>query len=552
MRIRKWLLPLLLLALVLPALSAGGARAASAVIGLELDGSRLESDVPPYLTSSNVTMVPLAVISRGLGAGVQWNQQTKTVSISKNGTAMSLTSGQKTALVDGDRIALDTSVVIRQGRIMVPIRFVSEQLGMQVVWDKAARTVRLYSGAETAQPSAPTVPVPSAPSAPSIPSPSRPTTGSAGGAADGLRGVWISTVFNLDWPSAGTAGNPDRQKQEFTAMLDKLKAVGFNAVFVQLRPSGDALYPSTIVPWSKALSGKQGVEPGYDPLAFMVAAAHERGMQFHAWFNPFRATTDTKAATLSALSSLHVVNAHPEWIVKADDKMYINPGIPAARQHIIDTILETVRGYDIDGVHLDDYFYPSGAAFADDAAFAAYNPDGIALKADWRRDNINRFVRDLGRQIHELKPDIAYGISPFGVWRNAKTDSTGSDTAAGVTAYDSMYADVRTWIRQGWIDYVAPQVYWSLTNSAVRYDKLVDWWTQEVEGTGVKLYIGMAAYKIGADSDKAWLNPDELIRQLQYNASKEGVAGSILFRAGDLVTRNPYGISDLLKAYFQS
>lgn len=364
-----------------------------------------------------------------------------------------------------------------------------------------------------------------------------------------MKGAWISTVFNLDWPSTSSANNADKQKKEFNTMLDKLQATGYNAVFVQVRPSGDSLYPSVLVPWSKVLTGTQGKNPGYDPLEYMVSSTHERGMEFHAWFNPFRATTD---ASTSSLASNHVAKAHPEWIVKAENKLYINPGIPEARQHIIDTVMEVVKGYDIDGVHLDDYFYPSGS-FADDTAFNTYNAKAISSKEDWRRDNINEFIRQLGQEIHSAKSDVSYGVSPFGVWRNKKADSTGSDTTAGVSAYDNMYADTRTWIKNGWIDYIAPQIYWSLSFSAARYDKLVDWWVNEVKGTGVKLYIGQAAYKVGASDQKAeWQSGEQIINQLKYNEQYDEVAGSIMFRANDIVVRDPFGLSSLLTFYFKS
>lgn len=545
MNYRKWIVGLLLIVLCLPLLSSG-ARAATAVITIELDGVALTGDVNPYITTSNVTMVPLGIISKGLGAGVSWDQGTKTVTITQNQTVLKLINGKKTALVNGASVGLDTSVQIKQGRIMVPLRFVGEQLGLQVIWNQAAKHISLFANAEP--PEVPDPVIPAQPSVPTVPSPTIPTIpGVKSGKA--MKGAWVSTVFNLDWPSVSSAGKIDKQKAEFDTLLDKLKSVGFNAVFVQVRPSGDSLYPSSIVPWSKVLTGTQGKDPGYDPLEYMVTAAHEREMQFHAWFNPFRATTD---ASTAALASNHVVKAHPEWTVNAGGKLYINPGIPDARQHIIDTVMEVVKGYNIDGIHLDDYFYPSGVAFADDDAFTAYNTKAILTKDNWRRDNINEFVRQLGSQVHTVKPALSYGISPFGVWRNIKNDSTGSDTRAGVTAYDSMYADVRTWIKQGWIDYVVPQIYWSLSFDAARYDKLVDWWVNEVSNTNVKLYIGLASYKVGTDKSPEWQSGQQIINQLKYNEQYDEVEGSIMFRANDITVRDPFGLASLLTFYFQS
>ncbi|WP_151734327.1 family 10 glycosylhydrolase [Paenibacillus tengchongensis] len=549
---KKGLLLLLGLLLCLP-LWSPGAGAAAAAITIELDGRALSSDVPPFITASNVTMVPVSVVSQGLGAQVTWEQSSKTATISKDGNVIKLTSGQKTASVNNASVSLDTSVQIKQGRVMVPLRFVSEQLGLQVVWNQAAKHIALYTQAEVGGPGTPTVPTvpevtePATPTVPTVPSVPGTSTGKA------MKGAWISTVYNLDWPSAASAGNAAKQKAEFDSLLDKLEATGFNAVFVQVRPAGDALYSSQLVPWSKVLTGTQGKDPGYDPLAYMVSAAHQRGMQIHAWFNPFRATTETSVTGIASLAGNSVVKLHPEWIVTADGKKYINPGVPEARQHIIDTVMEVVRGYDIDGVHLDDYFYPSGVTFADDAAYKTYNSKGIANKADWRRDNINEFIQSLGQEVHTLKPAVSFGVSPFGVWRNIKKDSTGSDTSAGVTAYDDMYADTRTWIRSGWIDYIAPQVYWSLSFSAARYDKLVDWWVDEVKNTNVKLYIGLASYKVGDSKEKAeWQSGEQIINQLKYNDQYEEVTGSIMFRANDIVVRNPFGLASLLTFYFKS
>ncbi|SET57947.1 family 10 glycosylhydrolase [Paenibacillus sp. NFR01] len=549
MKIRKWTLGMLVLLLCLPLWSTG-AGAAEKTITIELDGSSLASDVPPYITGSGVTMVPVSVISQGLSANVQWNQSSKTATISKGSNVLQLQNGKKTATVNGESVGLETSVQIKQGRVMVPLRFVSEQLGLQVVWNQAAKHIALYSNTEITGPS-----TPATPSIPTVPTPSVPTVPTVPGLKSGkaMKGVWISTVFNLDYPSTASAGNADKQKKEFDTLLDKLKATGFNAVFVQVRPAADSLYPSQLMPWSKVLTGKQGKDPGYDPLAYMVSAAHARGLEFHAWFNPFRATTDASDATIKSLAPNHVAVLHPDWIVKADNKLYINPGIPEARQQIIDTVLEVVRGYDIDGVHLDDYFYPSGVNFADDDAYKAYNPGSIGNKADWRRDNINTFIRELGTAIHTLKPAVSYGVSPFGVWRNIKKDSTGSDTTAGVSAYDDMYADTRTWIRSGWIDYIAPQIYWSLSFTTARYDKLVDWWVNEVKGTNVKLYIGQAGYKVGDKAQSAeWQSGEQIINQLKYNDKYEEVAGSILFRASDIVVRDPFGLSSLLTFFFKS
>jgi len=524
-KFQRWMILALVLILLLPVTNVQ-AKSSKPSITITLDGNPVTSDVEPYiLPKVYVTMVPLGVISEGLGAFVNWEQTTKTVTINQNGSSMSLTNGKKTALVNGADVALDASVQIKNGRIMVPLRFIGENLGLQVLWNQTVQNIALISGAY-------------------IPDPAVPGNG-GGQQAQDLRGAWISTVTNLDWPTAKSYGKVDQQKQEFTAMLDKLQAMGINAVFVQVRPAGDAFYPSDLVPWSKYLTGTQGADPGYDPLGFMIEEAHKRGMQFHAWFNPFRASMDSAT---SKLATNHVAIEHPDWIVKSNNQLIIDPGIPEARQHVIDVIMEVVNKYDIDGVHLDDYFYPTSGTFGDDATYNMYNTSGLS-KADWRRGNINEFVERLGQSVHAAKPAVSFGISPFGVWRNKAKDPTGSDTNAGITAYDSYYADVRTWIEHDWIDYVAPQIYWSMSFKNAQYDKLVDWWSHEVAGTGVDLYIGHAAYKLGT-SEAGWQSAQEIINQLKYNAQHVEVKGSIFFRAANLIN-NPLGLVPALTAFYQ-
>ncbi len=359
-----------------------------------------------------------------------------------------------------------------------------------------------------------------------------------------MRAAWVSTVYNIDWPSKPGL-SIDAQKQEYIRMLDELKSTGMNAIIVQVRSESDAIYPSALVPWSRWLTGTQGKHPGYDPLAFMIEETHKRGMAFHAWFNPFRASTSKDPGKLAAQ---HPARQHPNWVVPHNNQLIFNPGIPEVRQHVIATILEVVNKYDVDGVHLDDYFYPYGKeAFTDDATFAAYNQGRFANKGDWRRDNINTFVRDLYQSIKSVKPQVEFGISPFGIWRNAKDDPTGSDTN-GQSSYDNLYADVRTWIRSGWLDYVAPQLYWSIGYKPAAYDKLVHWWAAETNGTPVKLYIGHAAYRVGSNTTD-WATSDALIKQLQFNKGYPQVKGSIFFSAKTLLN-NTAGVRSSLKQYY--
>ncbi|WP_018751528.1 family 10 glycosylhydrolase [Paenibacillus sanguinis] len=542
MKLRAWWIPIFILMLIWP--NTGKLEAAgTADIRIYLDGALLSTDSPPYIKpGADVTMVPLRVISEGLGARVDWSQSDKTAIIEKDGNMLVLTSGATIATVNGETIQLDASVEVSGERTMVPLRFVSEQLGLTVNWNNVNRTITLNSGSSdgVTQPEpgtdAPPVDIPSPPSTP-------------GGSADELRGVWISTVFNLDWPTKGSYGKTDVQKAEYIRLLDEVQAMGMNAVFVQVRPEADAIYPSKLVPWSAYLTGTAGKDPGYDPLQFLIEETHRRGMEFHAWFNPFRAST---GADVSKLPANHVAKEHPDWTVKYNGKLYINPGVPQAREHVISAIMEVVNGYDIDGVHLDDYFYPTGETaskkFNDDTTYKTYNAQNLKDKGDWRRDNINRFVEKLGQRIHQSKPGVSFGISPFGVWRNKDVDITGSDTKAGVTTYDHMYADVRKWIKREWIDYVAPQIYWSMSRKEVQYDHLADWWAGEVKGTNVKLYIGHAPYKLGTP-EIGWSSAQEIINQLDYNRQVPEIRGSIFFSAKDL-RKNPLGLIPLLQAYY--
>ena len=542
MRVKKWLVTLLAFIMVWQVAAAAQASA-NKEIQIFLDGNRLVSDTAPYIKSiEKITMVPARVISEEIGATI--TPTNKNITIQKDSNTLVLTQGAKAAIVNGKEVALDVSVEFVNGRTMLPLRFVTEELGLEVAWNDNDKIITLTSnvggnegqnnngnGSQTKPPAT--------------------MSGVKPVSEVGVRGAWISTVFNIDWPSQAASGNEEKQKTEYIALLDKLAQAGINTVFVQVRPSADSIYPSSIVPWSNVLTGTPGKAPGYDPLQFIIDETHKRGMEFHAWFNPFRASTGSDT---SKLTNDHVVKAHPEWIVKYGSKSYINPGIPEARQHIIEAVMEVVNNYNIDGVHMDDYFYPSGETksnrFADDSTFAMYNSKNISNKGDWRRDNISTFVQQLGQKIHAVKPSVSYGVSPFGVWRNKASDPLGSDTKAGVSAYDSTYADVRAWIKNEWIDYVIPQVYWSLSRSEVRYDILANWWADQVKGTNVKLYIGHAAYKLGTP-EIGWNTAQEIINELYYNERLPEIKGSVFFSAKDLV-RNTLGLLPLLQSYYAS
>jgi uncharacterized lipoprotein YddW (UPF0748 family) len=365
-----------------------------------------------------------------------------------------------------------------------------------------------------------------------------------------LRAEWIASVVNIDWPSR--AGLPAEQaRAELIGWFDDAKRRNLNTVVLQVRPTADAFWPSPLEPWSEWLTGVQGQDPGYDPLAFAVTEAHRRNLELHAWFNPYRVAMH---ADPSRLRPDHPARVHPEWVVPYGGKLYYNPGIPEVRRFTEDAILDAVARYDIDAVHFDDYFYPypvAGPPFDDEATFQRYG-SGFASKADWRRDNVNRLISELSQRIAAIKPWVKFGVSPFAVWRNKATDPTGSDTTAGVQTYDDLGADTRKWVREQWIDYIVPQVYWSIGFTPADYAKVVPWWAETVTGTDVHLYIGQANYKVGISTQHpGWMDPAELSNHLTFNRAYPAVRGDVFFSAKD-VRANRLSHMDLLQTQHYS
>ncbi|MFE7135132.1 glycoside hydrolase family 10 protein [Streptomyces sp. NPDC057638] len=348
-----------------------------------------------------------------------------------------------------------------------------------------------------------------------------------------FRGMWAATVTNRDWPSRSglTAA---QQRAELLALLDTAVARRLNAVVLQVRPTADAFWPSPHEPWSQYLTGTQGRDPGWDPLGTAVTEAHRRGLELHAWFNPYRIATHTDPSRLVAG---HPARRHPEWVLPYGGKLYYNPGIPEVRAFVQDAMMDAVRGYDIDAVHFDDYFYPypvAGQVFDDEATYRRYGA-GFATKAAWRRENIDLLVREMAGRIAAEAPGVRFGISPFAVWRNRATDPLGSDTRAGVQTYDDLHADTRRWVKEGWIDHVVPQVYWHIGFAAADYAKLLPWWSEVVRGTGVTLYIGEALYKAGDPAQPApWQDPAELSRHLTLARTHPEVRGHCFFSAKEV------------------
>ncbi|MGW1230544.1 glycoside hydrolase family 10 protein [Streptomyces sp. NPDC002530] len=366
-----------------------------------------------------------------------------------------------------------------------------------------------------------------------------------------LRGMWIATVANIDWPSK-TGLTAAKQRAELVSYLDEAVDRRLNTVILQVRPSADALWPSTYEPWAACLTGTQGKDPGWDPLGTAVAEAHARDLELHAWFNPYRVANHTDPSRLTAS---HPARRNPGWVVPYGGKLYYNPGLPEVRSFVQDAMLDAVRRYDIDAVHWDDYFYPypvAGQSFADDAAFTTYGA-GFSSRAAWRRDNIDRLVRETGQRIKALKPGVRFGISPFGVWRNASTDALGSPTSAGVETYDDLYADTRGWVRKGWVDYICPQLYWNIGLAAADYRELVAWWDGTVRGTEVDLFIGEALYKAGDPAQPAaWQDPAELSRHLDLAASYDQVRGHAYFSAKSVVTDRIGAMDRLVADHYRS
>jgi uncharacterized lipoprotein YddW (UPF0748 family) len=361
-----------------------------------------------------------------------------------------------------------------------------------------------------------------------------------------FRAAWIATVSNIDWPSK--PGLPASQQQsEFIARLEQLKALGCNAVIVQIRPVCDAFYSSVEEPWSRYLTGKQGQPPFpyYDPLTFMVEETHKRNMEFHAWFNPYRALA---IRGKNPNPPDHVTYKHPEWLVHYGTVTYLNPGLPEVREYVTRIITDVVKRYDIDAVHLDDYFYPyriAGAEFGDQAAFLKYGKD-FASKDDWRRNNVDLFVSVLNANIKKIKPYIKFGISPFGVWRNASKDPRGSQTRGGQTCYDDLYSDVLLWMQKGWIDYLLPQLYWEHGHRAAPFDILLDWW--ELNNTPRHMYYGLGVYRMLGATKPPWDSPNELLWQIRDIRNKTRTPGVVLYSTSNF-DKLHNGIADSVAKY---
>jgi len=362
-----------------------------------------------------------------------------------------------------------------------------------------------------------------------------------------FRGVWVATVDNIDWPKKGDY-NTESQKAAFIKLLDMHKLNGMNAMIVQVRPAADAFYPSPFEPWSEWLTGKQGLPPSpyYDPLEFMITETHKRGMEFHAWMNPYRAIFNINS---SSIAEAHITKIHPDWFLTYGDKQYFDPGNKEVQQYVCNVVKDVVSRYAVDAIHFDDYFYPyriPGKEFPDDAKYQQY---GRSMnKDDWRRSNTDSIIYKLSKVIKEANAKCQFGISPFGVWRNIDKDPVnGSNTKAGQTNYDDLYADILLWLKKGWIDYVAPQLYWEFGHKAAPFEVLVDWWGQH--SYGKKCYIGLGIYR--ANSNTAWKDKAQLPQQITRIRNTPNLQGMIFFSSKSF-DNNPNGWSDSLRLNYFS
>ncbi len=368
-----------------------------------------------------------------------------------------------------------------------------------------------------------------------------------------LRGVWIASVHNIDFPSKQNL-SVTQMKQELNQILEDAEDMNFNAVFFQVRPTADALYDSAMFPWSNYLTGKQGKAPtqNFDPLEYLIAQGKQRDIEIHAWINPYKITRGTASQPnldISVLSADNPARQYPDLVVAhSSGELYLNPGEPMSRYIVLQGVKELLDNYDIAGIHYDDYFYPS-EQFNDADTYQKYGA-GYSNIGDWRRHNIDLLVQET-YQLVQQKRGVVFGVSPAGVWANKSTNSLGSNTAASVETYYDHYANTRKWVKNGWLDYIAPQIYWQIGHNVCDYATLTDWWTNVTRGTGVKLYIGHAAYKTGDSAQGSqWMDGLELERQVEYNRDNGNVNGSIFYGYGAL-KKNTLGIKDSVTALFK-
>ncbi len=358
-----------------------------------------------------------------------------------------------------------------------------------------------------------------------------------------FRGVWIATVANIDWPEKGS-DTDEKKKEDFLKLLNFYRSLHFNAAIVQIRTAGDAFYPTSLAPWSRYLTGNEGQAPdgNFDYLEWMIEQTHAMGMEFHAWMNPYRATVTLDT---TQLSSDHDFYRFREYMIPYGTRFYYNPGQPEVVNHLTEIVDEVVRKYNVDAIHFEDYFYPykiEGEVFDDSSAYKQYSlPDQDI--GDWRRANVDTLIKSIHQAIKKTKSHVHFGISPFGVWRNDDRDPLGSATKAGQTTYDDLYADPLNWMRNNWIDYIVPQLYFSRTYEPASFEVLLEWWSQNSPNT--LLYIGHGPYKIRNNHDSRWNDKNEIPNQIKLTRKNPNVAGQIFFSARSLIGKHEDVVSIL-------
>lgn len=488
-------------------------QAESEDVSVYLDGNKLNFDSEPIIRNDRV-LVPMRKIFESLGAAVDWNSKTETVSATLGEKTTSLTINSLDAVANGKALKLDTMPIIQNSRTLVPLRFISESLGATVDWNNSKREVRIAYHKEATPPNH---------NADSV----RP--------AGEENAMWISFLEYMQMPK-----NEAGFKREFAKMLDNSKENGMNSVIVHVRSHSDAMYPSTIYPWSKYLTGTQGKDPGYDPLKYMIEETHKRGMKFHAWVNPYRVSsygtyfneTSDESPAKRWLSDGDVTN--DRWALNHKGDYYLNPSVPEVKNMVIAGVMEIVRNYDVDGIHFDDYFYPrvdnSKAELAFD--FPEYIASGRSKSVvQFRKDNVNELVRGVYSAIKAEKPNVVFGISPAGNLANLRSNS-------------AHFVDIERWlVETGYVDYIMPQLYWGFEAkqggkpASYAYEANLKAWKQLVKSPTVKLYVGLdmanAGMKIAdGNSVSEWLRYNDIIARQVEMGRKYGVSGYAYFRYG--------------------
>ncbi len=356
-----------------------------------------------------------------------------------------------------------------------------------------------------------------------------------------FRAAWIQSV-NGQFKGQDEA----TMKRNLINQLEALQRAGINAIIFQVRPEADALYTSQLEPWSRFLTGVQGEAPAplWDPMQFMIEECHKRCMEFHAWINPYR----VKTALANPLAANHVYHLHPEWFITYGNQLFFDPALPESRRHICMVITDILTRYDVDAIHMDDYFYPyplKGMEFPDDASFARYG-GGFDNRGDWRRSNVNLLIKQIHETVREVKPWVKFGVSPFGIYRNQKSDPLGSKTN-GLQNYDDLYADVLLWAREGWIDYNIPQLYWQIGHPAADYKELVEWWAKHAEDR--PLYIGQSVMNTVKNVDPANPNRNQMVAKMALQRAYQSIQGSCQWPASAVI-ENAGNYADALRSEY--